>query len=140
MALLGLEMGDPLPSGGYSFVVTVQSGSGSADTWTRIFGPVFSERCGISLYPGSLSLGAGGNVSWDQPRQISAEGNTAEFCPLIIEETAVGVAFRLNQETRRDLETMSAVDLVNQLKLRDGQRIAVRLLPGNALSRCLTSA
>ena len=140
MALLGLKMGDPLPSGGYSLVVTVQSGTGSADTWTKIFGPVFRERCGISLHPGSLNLWADNNISWDQPREISVEDNTGEFCPVILEESAVGVAFRTNQQTRRYLETLSPVGLRTQLNLKDGQRIAVRLLPGNALGNCLTRA
>jgi CTP-dependent riboflavin kinase len=140
MTLLGLKSGDPLPSGGYSFVVTVQSGSGSADTWTKLFGPVFAERCGITLHPGSLNLWAAHNISWDQPREISVEDKTAEFCPVILEESAVGVAFRMNRQTRRYLETMSPVGLRNHLNLQDGQRISVRLLPGNALGSCLTSA
>jgi hypothetical protein len=140
MALLGLKMGDPLPSGGYSFIVTVQPGSGTADTWTRVFGPLFTQRCGISLHPGSLNLWATDNLSWDQPREISVGTTSGEFCPVILEESAVGVAFRSNRQTLRYLETMSPVDLRGQLKLRDGQRIAVRLLPGNALGSCLTSA
>jgi len=140
MAVLGLKVGDPLPSGGYSFVVTVKSGDGSAESATNMFGPLFAERCGISLHPGSLNLWAEHNISWDQPREISVENNIGEFCPVIIEETVVGVAIRLNRDTRRYLEMLSPVNIRDQLHLRDGQRIAVRLLPGNALVSCLTGA
>ena len=141
MGLLGLKSGDPLPSGGYSFVVTVKSGDASAQSWTDIFGPLFAARCGITLQPGSLNLWADHNISWDRPREIiSVESSTGEFCPVVIEETAVGVAVRMNHQTPRFLETLSPVGLRNQLHLRDGQRIAVRLLPGSSLASCLTSA
>ena len=139
MALLGLKSGDRFPVGGYSLVVTVQSGSGTADRWTTMFGPVFSDRCGISLHPESLNLWADGNVSWDQPREISVAAGIGEFCPVILEELAVGVAFRMNRLTLRYLETVSPVSLRNQMNLRDGQRIAVRILPGRFLGSCLTS-
>jgi len=137
MALLGLKSGDPLPSGGYSLMVTVQSGSGTADRWTKMFGPVFAARCGISLHPGSLNLWADNNISWDGPREMSVGATTGEFCPVILEELAVGVAFRVNRETPRYLETMSPRSLRSHLNLRDGQRIAVRLLPGAALGERL---
>ena len=138
MGLLGLKSADPLPSGGYSFVVTVEATPAAAETPASIFGPAF-ERCGISLHPAPLTLHATDNVSWDRPRDIAVAGGRAEFCPVIIEETAVGVALRLNRDTRGYLETMSPVDLRSILKLRDGHRIAVRLLPGAALASCLTS-
>jgi hypothetical protein len=140
MALLGLQSGDPLPSGGYSLVVTVQPGSGTADASTRIFAPVFLERCDISLHPGSLTLWAGHNMSWDRPREIAVEAGIGELCPVILEELAIGVAFRMNRQTPLYLETMSPISLRSQLNLRDGQRIAVRLLPGASLASCLTSA
>ena len=139
MALLGLKSGDPLPSGGYSLVVTVQSGSGTAGMSTKMFGPEFAERCGISLHPGSLNLWADNNISWDGPREIAVGAATGEFCPVILEELAVGVAFRMNRQTPRYLETMSPISLRSQLHLRDGQRIAVRLLPGAALGSCLST-
>jgi hypothetical protein len=138
MALLGLKSADPLPSGGYSFVVTVQSTPDVAESSTSIFGPAF-ERCGISLHSAPLTLHATDNVSWDRPRDISVAGGRAEFCPVIFEELAVGVALRINRDTRGYLETMSPIDLRSVLKLREGQRIAVRLLPGAALTSCLTS-
>ena len=140
MALLGLKSGDQLPPGGYSFVVTVQSGSGASDTWTTMFGPLFAQRCGITLFSGSLNLSASDNISWDRPCQLSVAAGTAEFCPVILEERAVGVAFRANQQTRRFLETLSPIDLRAQMALRDGQRIAVRLLPGSSFGSCLTGA
>ena len=139
MALLGLKSGDSLPSGGYSLMVTVQSGSGPADTWTKLFGPVFAERCGITLHSESLNLWAGNNISWDRPREIAIEAGTAELCPVILDESAVGVAFRMNRQALRYLETMSPISLRSRLNLSDGQRIAVRLLPGVALGICLTS-
>ena len=140
MALLGLKSGDALPAGGYSLVVTVQSGSGTAETWTEMFGTVFAERYGISLHPGSLNLWANHNISWDQPREIAVENGIGEFCPVILEEAAVGVAFRMNRETRHYLETLSPISLRSHLSLRDGQRISVRLLPGGSLGNCLTRA
>jgi|SRR6266480_856708 len=136
MGLLGLRPGNPLPQGGQRIAVMVQSGSGSADAWTKMFGPAF-ERCGITLYPGSLNLWAAEEIFWDNPVTISTSAGTGEFCPVILEECAVGVAFRKNTETPRYLETLAPVRLRDRLNLSDGQRMSVRLLPGRALDSCL---
>ena len=113
--------------------VTVESGSRTASAWTQLFGPAVEERCGVKLHTGSLNLWAAEPVPWQDPVRITAGDVTGEFCPVLLEECAVGVAFRANEATPKYLETLSPVHLRDKLNLSDGQKIGVRLLPGSCL-------
>jgi hypothetical protein len=55
---------------------------------------VFHGRFAVTLWPGSLNLWASGEIVWESPMHITAGGVSGEFCPVILEEVAAGVAFR----------------------------------------------
>ena len=130
-AILGVPPGGELPSSGEHLSVKVDKGHGSAAIWTTQFGPVILERFGIELHPGSLNLWAENPVEWRDPVSLSADGMRAEFCPVVLEEVAVGMAFRGNRERPCYLEVFSPVGLRDRLGgLTDGQWISVRLLSG----------
>ena len=123
-----------LPVGGQVFEVVVCSGSGTANTWTDMLTPVLAPKYGIALEPGSLNLWAGTNIVWCEPLELFAGDRNWELCPIIIEEKAIGVAFRANRETPRLLEVLSPVRLRTRLgDAKDGDRVSVRLLPGSDL-------
>jgi len=133
MALLGLRPSDPLPEGGQRLTLSVRSGSGTAASWTGLFGPALEARYHVVLEPGSLNLWADAPILWQDPVHIIESTVTGEFCPVILEECAVGVAFRANKATPTYLEVLSPVHLRTRLNLSDGQPITVRLLPGSFL-------
>jgi CTP-dependent riboflavin kinase len=117
----------------------VCSGSGTARIWSNLFGPIFQERFGIpSLWPGTLNLLAKSPVLWENPSRYSAH----EFCPIILEECAIGVVLRLADPARLTLEfleVLSPVALRPRLgNVQDGQEITVRLLSGDLLERRVT--
>lgn len=96
--------------------------------------PVLASRYGITLEAGSFNLWAEGDVEWREPFETLTGNRHWELCPIILEEKAVGVAFRGNRETPRLLEVLSPVRLRTRLGgARDGDRVQVRLLPGSAL-------
>ncbi len=134
LALLGLVSGDPLPDGGQSLAVTVRSGSGTAVMWSHLYGLTFRARFNVSLWPGTLNLWTAAPVEWDNPTTYL----THEFCPIILEESAVGIVLRWADPTRprnaKFLEVLSPVELRPRLNnVQDGQIISVRLLPGDLL-------
>jgi hypothetical protein len=123
-----------LPLGGQELLVRIESGSHSAETWTSLFGPIFTTRLGVKLYPGSLNLRSDYSVEWDTPLCIQVNAINGEFCPIILNERAIGVAFRGNRETPALLEVLAPVNLRDRLSnARDGDEIRVRLLSGRFL-------
>ena len=134
LALLGLSPGDDLPEGGQGLDVTVCCGTGTARTWTDVLEPLLATRYRIHLEPGSFNLWAEFDVEWLEPAKEWAGNRKWELCPIILEEKAVGVAFRANRDAPRFLEVLSPVRLRIRLgAARDGDRIRVRFLPGSAL-------
>jgi len=133
-ALLGLPAASMLPGGGQHLALEVRSGNGSASRWTCLFGPPFHERFGVTFWPGSLNLWASAPIGWDTPFRLTAGGVAGEFCPVILEEAAVGVAFRAPPYTPSYLEVLSPVELRPRLGgLVNGQVVRVRLLRGDTL-------
>jgi len=136
LALLGLVAGDPLPAGGQHLVLTIRSGNRSAHVWSDLFESAFRERFGVGLHPGSLNLWAEDPITWEHPLELKAKGLVGEFCPVILDESAIGAAFRGNRLTPRYLEVLSPVRLRDRLPYNsDGACISVRLLPGEFLRR-----
>ena len=134
LALLGLASNDDLPSGGQVLKVTVCCGSGTARAWTNMLGPVLALRYGVNIEPGSLNLWADSDIVWREPMMAFAGDREWELCPIVLDEQAIGVAFRGNSETPRLLEVMAPIRLRTRLgDAKDGDRVLVRLLPGSAL-------
>ena len=133
--LLGVEGGNVLPNGGQRLIVRIISGTGTATVWTELFNPIFQSRFGVTLFPGSLNLTSDHPVAWAAPVLIQIDTIVAEFCPIILEEAAVGVAFRGNAHTPTLLEVLSPVNLRKRMQIgSDGGSIEVRLLPGACLN------
>jgi hypothetical protein len=123
-----------LPRGGLEIVGVLASGSRSASSWTDLFNPFFGERFGITFVNGSLNLELGNAIEWENPRQFEIGGRSWEFCPIVLDEQALGVAFRGNRERPDLLEIASPVGLRARLgDLKDGARIRCRLLSGQLL-------
>jgi hypothetical protein len=134
LALLRLPAEAELPRGGEQLTLALRSGHGSASTWTYLFGPSFYEQFGITFWPGSLNLWGPRPITWDRPYCLVAGGVTGQFCPVILEEVAVGVAFRAQPFTLEYLEVLSPVELRPRLGgLQDEQMVRVRLLSGDLL-------
>jgi hypothetical protein len=132
--LLGLESGTLLPPGGQKLLVRIEAGNHSAEHWTALFGPIFRARYGVNLYPGSFNLRAEHPIVWDAPLSIPTTRVNGEFCPVILEEAAVGVAFRGNSDTPVFLEVLAPVKLRDRVtNADDGNQIAIRLLSGKYL-------
>ena len=88
-----------------------------------------------AFWPGSLNLWTDAPVDWTLPRKVTANGYVGEFCPVVILERAIGVAFRGNGETPTKVEVLSPVELRPRLGLGvSGQRLQVRLLSGELLA------
>jgi len=136
LALLGLSEGDPFPAGGQTLHLTLRSGSGSARSWTALFSEVFRTQFGVHLHPGTLNLWAEEPIRWENPMQLRVAGAAGEFCPVILEERAIGVAFRGNKAMPYFLEILSPVYLRARLPdSRDEATVKVRLLGGELLAR-----
>ncbi|HXW96845.1 MAG TPA: hypothetical protein VEI47_04605 [Gemmatimonadales bacterium] len=124
----------PLPQGGTSFVGTIlgpPETPGTARAWTDGFLPIFSHLYGVTLEPGSLNLRLPSPVEWEDPYELDIEGRHWEFCPVVLEERQVGVAYRMDRRFPNLIEIVSVVDLRRALGgLPDGARVAARLLPG----------
>jgi len=136
LALLGLAPGEPLPGGGQALDVEVRSGSGSASaSFHLLYGPTFRELCGIAgFWPGTLNLRVAAPVTWEDPVTYQAR----EFCPIILEERAIGVVLRNADptlpRTPEFLEVLSPVQLRPRLHdAQDHEWIKVRLLSGRLL-------
>jgi hypothetical protein len=95
------------------------------------FTPVFDSLYGVTLLEGSLNLRLPEPVEWEDPFVLDIDGRHWEFCPVVLEEKAVGVVFRADRLSPDLLEIASTVHLRSTLGgLADGTTIAVRLLPG----------
>lgn len=133
-----LATGGPLklPLGGRSTSGEVLGGrdtTRSARVWTDSFGPVFAANLGITFEPGSLNLRVK-PLEWESPWSFRINSSTWEFCPIILAERAVGLAFRGDRQRSDLLEIASPVHLRTVLgNLQDGDQIEVRLLPGRPL-------
>jgi hypothetical protein len=136
LALLGLSDGDAFPAGGQTLHLTLRSGSGSARSLTALFSELFRTQFGVHLYPGTLNLWAEEPIRWENPIQLRVPGGAGEFCPVILEERAIGVAFRGNRAMPYFLEILSPVYLRDRLPdSRDEAIVTVRLLGGELLAR-----
>ena len=134
LLLIGAKPGSVLPDGGLRLTGTLYSGSGSASAWTYLFNPFFVERFGLTFVNGSLNLRLDGPIEWEDPRQLEIGGRTWEFCPLILAEAAIGLAFRGNRDRPDLLEVASPVFLRERLgDAADGARVPLRLLAGTFL-------
>ena len=86
--------------------------------------------------PPSLSpLWSEAPLEWERPMPVSTGDYPAgQFCPVILEEVAVGLAFRANSDTPTFLEVLSPVCLREHISNRhDGASIPIRLLAGSEL-------
>lgn len=135
LVLFGLAPGSPLPQGGKPLVLTLRSNSGSAQIHTDRLAPMVRTLFGIELYPGSLNLWSEAPLEWERPMPVSTGDYPAgQFCPVILEEVAVGLAFRANSDTPTFLEVLSPVCLREHISNRhDGASIPIRLLAGSEL-------
>jgi CTP-dependent riboflavin kinase len=131
LRLIGLSHGQPLPADGLVVHGVLKSGTGSSKTWTDQFETEFGQRWGIRLQEGSLNIQLPAPIGWNEPLTIRISGQTWEFVPVVLNEIAIGVAFRGNQLRPDLLEIASPVKLRDRLGTRDdGIRISVRLLSG----------
>jgi hypothetical protein len=134
LLLIGAKPGSTLPSGGLDLIGTLYSGSGSASSWTSLFNPFFAPRFGLTFINGSLNLRLDAPIEWDDPHHFEIGGRTWEFCPLILAEVAIGLAFRGNRDRVDLLEVASPVFLRERLGgASDGTRVPLRLLAGTFL-------
>ncbi len=104
---------------------------GTSRTWTDGFTPVFESLYGVTLAAGSLNLRMRAPVEWEDPIVLDIGGRHWEFCPVVLEEREVGVAFRADRRAGDLLEIASTTHLRTALGgLDDGASVAIRLLPG----------
>ena len=130
------RVGDPLPSGGQTLHLALRSGTGSARSWTALFTELFRTQFGVHLEPGTLHLWAEEPIRWENPLQLPVAGIVGEFCPVILEERAIGVALRGNKAMPYFLEILSPVYLRARLPdSHDEATVEVRLLGGEFLAR-----
>ena len=131
---MGQTLSPALPTCGLVIVGVLASGSGSATRWTDLFNPVFREHFKITLINGSLNLQLGKSIEWQDPSQLEIGGHVWEFCPIVLDEGALGVAFRSNRKRPDLLEIASPIYLRARLGgLKDGAQIHCRLLSGQLL-------
>ncbi|HEY2852761.1 MAG TPA: hypothetical protein VGJ18_07955 [Gemmatimonadaceae bacterium] len=134
LALFGLRQGELLPSGGKVIRATVQSGNQSGYRWAEGFSPLFAEWFGVELYRGTFNLNARESVQWIEPLELDVgEAPPFEFLPLIVEESAVGVAMRRGVARPDLLEILSPIRMRDVVGVGDGAEVSVRLLPGSLL-------
>ena len=123
-----------LPPGGVHLVGTVlgpPDTTGTAAEWTDAFTPIFESLYGVTLFRGSLNLRIETPAEWEDPFSLDVGGRHWEFCPVVVAEREVGVAFRGNREYPNLMEIAATVHLRSALgNLGDGASVAVRLLPG----------
>ena len=131
--LLGLNAGEPLPAGGITLTVTYRRGTGTASLLTDDLAPMLLERFGMHVQPGSANLWAGEPVSLPDPIHVEGKSRQGFACPIIIEEQAVGLVYRESDVSPQFLEVLASTQLSQRLKLKDGQQVKVRLLPGTLL-------
>jgi len=92
---------------------------------------VFWQRWRVELVPGSFNVEFLEPLTWDRPCSLEICGRQWEFVPVILQELAVGVAFRGNLERLNLLEIASPVRLRDRLRLPDNGRVVRgRLLSG----------
>ena len=136
LALLGLASDAALPSGGHHVRGELLGGDDtthSAEAWTDTFNPVFGSQVGVRFERGSFNLRVQ-PVEWQAPWSLLIRTQVWEFCPLIIEECAVGLAFRGNRARPDLLEVALPVHLRTVLGgLANGAWLTSRLLPGRPL-------
>jgi len=123
-----------IPPGGVRLTGRVLGPSetpGTSQIWMEAFTPVFDSLYGVELVPGSLNLRLPGSIEWEDPFVLDIGGRHWEFCPVVLDEKAVGVVFRADRLSPDLLEIASTVHLRSALGgVADGAMIAVRLLPG----------
>jgi hypothetical protein len=136
LALLALRGGDDLPTGGEPIVGSVlgpADTTGSATAWTALFNSLFTSRAGITFVPGSLNLQVS-PFTWPTPWTVNIGSILWDFCPTIVQDQVIGLAFRANLQRPDLLEIVSPVHIRTALGcVEDGQSLALRVLKGTPL-------
>jgi CTP-dependent riboflavin kinase len=119
---------------GLPFSGVVADGTGSAATWTDEFQRLFGASLNVTFHPGSLNLSLRARLDWPEPFLLPDGSQPWEFCPVVLEERAIGIAFRGNRERPDLMEIASPVLLRARLVVEAGSAVRGRLLPGRLLA------
>jgi hypothetical protein len=135
--LLGISPTDPLPTGGQPLLLTLRSNSRSASLVSDELAPLMRSSFGVELHPGSFNLWSTEPLIWESPAPFPTPTySDGEICPVILEECAIGIAFRANHEVPTFLEVFSPVRLRGRIpSAQDEAKVGIRLLAGTRLHR-----
>ncbi len=132
LALLGLTEGSPLPAGGHSTYGVYFSRTGTS----HFYVDDLSRELGRQMVRGSVNLRLCEAVVLPTPQQLSIAREQWEGAPVILNECAVGViAWKHAIHDPTLLEVFAPVALAPVLGLENGDRVAVRILPGSQLHK-----
>ncbi len=130
LALLGLTEESPLPAGGHSTYGVYFTRTSTS----HFYVDDLSRELGTHMFRGSLNLRLCEAVVLLRPRQLSIAQEQWEAVPVILNESAVGVhAWKHAIHDQTYLEIFAPIKLVPVLALENGDRVAVRMLPGSQL-------
>lgn len=120
----------------------VESGTGTSELWLHDFGSPLLERFGLKMMPGTLNLWASSPIRLPSPIEVRGEGRfrleRGFFSPAVLDEEALGFVFRKKREaSERFLEVFAHTHLRTRLRLEDGDRVEVHLLPSDDLPEAL---
>jgi hypothetical protein len=127
-----LHTGVGFPRDGLSIEVEYRQGTGSSRLHLPVIGAVITRALHCrSLFEGSLNLWADHDVEFPEPAHAHCGGSDWLFVPVIIRETAVGVAARQSHPvTGPFIEVFSCSQLAPLLRISFGTHLGIRLLSG----------
>ncbi len=124
----------PFPTGGLELTVTYCTGSQSSYLHLPTLTPILCPIFGRALYEGSLNLYATAPVAFPSPARPILAGEEWLLAPIVLAETAAGVAARKARSGDVSfIEVFVPDKLAPLLGLKPGSHLMVRLLNGEVL-------
>lgn len=131
-----LHTGKQIPAGGVTVDVHYRKGNNSSRLHLPAIAPVITRALGCrELFPGSLNLHAGAAMEFPSPTNVRCDdGHDWLFVPVVISETAVGVAARCPPPERTEfIEVFACDQIAATLGITYGDQLTIRVLPGSHL-------
>jgi len=115
--------------------VEYRQGTGSSWLHLPTIGPFIASALACEdLFEGSLNLWAHASVEFPDPARVRFGEAEWLFVPVIVGETAVGIAARRPPPTAGHfIEVFACSQLAPKLGISYGARLMIRLLPGSYL-------
>jgi len=113
---------------------TLVSGTGTAGAWSDELNRLLGDALGVMFVSGTFNIQLPCAIVWDSPLALQGGTHPWELCPIVLQDRAIGLAFRGNTDRPDLLEIVAPIEIRNRLGgMQSGATVTGRLLPGSRI-------